>query len=137
MPDMATSRSTTGPVIDFDSDDDLQEALAEASSGATELKIKVFGEEITLRTVINGYSMLSVLDGDAYAMREAMLGLVIPDQREEFGRLLAQQPNLDAKALAVLYGKMIEAVAARPTQPPSTSSTSPKKRTSATKSKAV
>lgn len=135
MRDMATSR-TTGPIIDFDTDEDLQEALAEASSGATELKIRVFGEEITLRTVINGYSMLSVLDGDAYAMREAMLGLVIPDQRESFGKLLAQQPNLDAKALAVLYGKMVEAVSARPTQLSSVSSSSPKKRTSATRSKA-
>lgn len=132
---MRAMTKTTGPIIDFDTDDDLQAALANAASGATSVTIRVFGEEFALRTVINGFTLLSVLDGNPTALRDAMLGLVHADDHDRFAKTLSTNENLDAAALAVLYGKMVEAVSARPTQSPSRSSAGAKKRTSATKSK--
>lgn len=134
MRDMAKLNPT---VFDLDADDEFQEALDEAKSGDTYIPVKLFDEEWRIRTVSNAWNLMGVMGGDGLELRKAILNLVHDDEQDKFSEVMSGRKDLDPKALAMLYTKLLTAVTNRPTERSSPSSTTPRKRTSATRSKAA
>ena len=123
------------PAKTFDIDALLKDALAEASSKVTYIKVKLFDREWRISSQINTFLALRAGEGDTKAFTEFLMNVAHPDERADFQEALYRIEPLTADILLLIINNLMEAVAGNPTKPSSASSRSGK--TSAAKPKSA
>ena len=123
------------PAKTFDIDALLKDALAEASSKVTYIKVKLFDREWRISSQINTFLALRAGEGDTKAFTEFLMNVAHPDERADFQEALYRIEPLTADILLLIINNLMEAVAGNPTKQSSASSRSAK--TSAAKPKSA
>lgn len=100
------------------------------------VQIQLFDREWTLHGDFNLFAAGALGTGSLQAIVDFFSSVIVEEQAEEFLHVLSQQRGLNAKKIGALMTAVVEAVAERPTQPPSVSSRGASKRTSAPNSRA-
>lgn len=86
-------------------------------------KVKLLGQEWDLIDSDNAFNSLRTADfeNNPSVLTQLMLGLIHPSQRSAFTGALGRVQKLTAETLVKLINALVEAVAQRPTEPPSDS----------------
>lgn len=100
------------------------------------VQIQLFGREWTLHGDFNLFAAGALGTGSLQSIVDFFSSVIVEDQADEFLRVLSQQRGLNAQKIGALMTAIVEAVAERPTQPPSVSSRGGSSRTSAPNSRA-
>lgn len=101
------------------------------------MTVRMFGREWNLNSSVNVFNVASFMASfDATTIHAYIKGLVAEDQWDEFSVELSKVKNLDLEKLMKIINAMTEAIAERPTTPPSGSRSGPTKRTSSPRSAA-
>lgn len=101
----------------IDLDHDL--GLDEDTPDLEYVTVKLFKRDWRLLLGLNAFNLSALTSGDASAIAGFILNTIHPDERMEFSRAIAAQPNLTPAKLGDLINKLIEVTGERPTTPPS------------------
>jgi len=110
------------PATPIDIDAIIAEDREKAIKAVNYIPVTVLGKERRVSTTPNIYTALASGYGDVKALAKMIVGVVHPDDRDEFGTDLMEAEGIDATVLMKLLNAMVEAAAARPTKSPSASS---------------
>lgn len=93
-------------------------------------KIKMLGREWTVTCDLNSFAMSQIAGGDSGGISKFLINLVAEDEREDFADALGSAKGLDGEKLGALLSRLIEVAAERPTEQPSPSRSTARRRTS-------
>lgn len=118
-------------IVDFDKELGL---LLHGDEPVPTKEIKLLGRSWTIQCDLNSFAMAQIAGGDATHLAHFVSNLVVEDQREDFVTALSAAKGLTGERLGALLSKLIEVAGERPTNVPSPSPATAKRRTSTLRS---
>ena len=100
----------------------LQEDIDEAIAATKYVPVTVFGQTRRVSQSPNTFAALAGSYGDVEALVSMIVGVIHPDDSEDFRQDLLMAQGITADVLMKLLNSLVEAAAERPTKSPSGSS---------------
>lgn len=93
-------------------------------------KVKMLGRQWTIICDLNSFSMAQIAGGEPGGISKFLTGLIAEEERDDFIDAMTNARGLDGEKLATLMTRLIEVASERPTESPSASRATARRRTS-------